>query len=318
MISSHLSSEETPEGERLTAWRDFLGRKFLRTNIDPLPDRRFFIDATLHRLAGMNVVWSFSSGAWSRRTSDLIDGEDQVVLNIVREGACVVSQRGVEVTCQAGEAILMSTTETATVLRPTDTRVLTVSLPRLALAPFMADSQAAIMQRIPSSAMLRLLTHYLDSMPTALLQDDPALEQIFVRHVHELVARAASVTALSEATVPGNGLRAARLRAAQRYIEGNLHEPGLTPAGIATALGISVRQLHQLFEEGQGTSVMRHVLARRLGHAALLLTGAAGQHDSIAEIAFQSGFDSLATFYRAFKKAYGLSPADYRAGNAGQ
>lgn len=332
MIVSHLSTEQTPEAERLTVWRDFLGRKLLRVNIDPLPESRFFIDATLHRLPGLSVVSASSSGAISRRTSELIDGEDQIVLNIIREGVCVVTQRGKEVGCGPGAAIAMSATEPCTVLRPANARVLTVSLPRQALAPFMSDSQAAVMRPIPAgSPMLKLLTHYLDTMPVELLQEDAELQQVYVRHTYELLAlamtpgamnpgamtRAAMTGGAAARSVTDKGLRAARLQAARHHIETHLHEPGLTPLGVAMAVGISLRQLHQLFA-GMETSVMRYVLARRLEHARHMLATAAERQHSIADIAFHSGFDSLATFYRVFKKAYGLSPADYRAAhNAG-
>ncbi|HVJ42294.1 MAG TPA: helix-turn-helix domain-containing protein [Dongiaceae bacterium] len=311
MIISHLRSDDTPEPERLAAWRDFLGRKVFRVNIDPLPESRFFIDATLHRLPGLALVSAVSSGAVSHRPAELLDGDD-VVLNIVRAGICTVTQRGREVVCRSGEAVLMSSTDPCTVLRPADAQVLTLSLPRMALAPLMADTQGAVMRHIPAdSATLKLLIHYLDTMPIALLRDNPALQKIYVDHAYELVALATAPMAES-AGVAGSCVRVARLQAAKLYIENNLHEPGLSPLTVAGAIGISVRQLHQLFVTME-CSFMRYVMARRLEHCRRILESAAHRHRSIADIAFHHGFDSLATFYRAFKKAYHHAPADYRA-----
>lgn len=312
MIASHLSSDDTPERERLAAWRDFFARRLFRVEIDPLPGEHFFIDAMLHCLPGLNVVSARSSGAVSRRTRELLDGADHLVLNIVRSGACVVSQRGREVVCRAGDAVLMSTAEPCTVLRPGAAQVLTLALPRMALAPLMADSQAALMQRIPAgSSALKLLAHYLDTMPASLLQDSPALQRTYVDHVYELVALAAAPASADAASV-GGGLRAARLQAAKQYIEDHLHDVALTPLAVAAAIGVSVRQLHHLFGSME-TSFMRYVLARRLEQCRRSLESAADRHRSIADIAFHNGFDSLSTFYRAFKKAYQCSPADYRA-----
>ena len=33
----------------------------------------------------------------------------------------------------------------------------------------------------------------------------------------------------------------------------------------------------------------------------------------VSDIAFSCGFESLATFYRVFRRAYGLTPGDVRA-----
>jgi AraC-like DNA-binding protein len=74
----------------------------------------------------------------------------------------------------------------------------------------------------------------------------------------------------------------------------------------AAALGISLRQLHMLFEP-TGTSFARYVTQRRLQHCRAALTSPAAR--SVADIAFGWGFNSLATFYRAF----GLSPTAVRA-----
>src|SRR5262249_16949162 len=57
--------------------------------------------------------------------------------------------------------------------------------------------------------------------------------------------------------------RAAKLRQVKDYIALHLSEPDLTPAKVAAAMKVSVRQLHLLFEP-TGTSFAEHVLGRRL------------------------------------------------------
>ena len=74
-------------------------------------------------------------------------------------------------------------------------------------------------------------------------------------------------------------------------------------------LKISVRQLHLLFEP-TATSFARYVLARRLERACLLLVQVPRR--SVTDVAFAAGFESLSTFYRTFRAAYGISPDDFR------
>jgi AraC-like DNA-binding protein len=112
-------------------------------------------------------------------------------------------------------------------------------------------------------------------------------------------------------------LRAARLEGAKRYIDQHLAEPALTPAGTAAALGISVRQLHLLFEP-TGISFAQYVARRRLLQCRAALTSPVGAGRSVADIAFGWGFNSLATFYRAFEREFGLPPAALRAAGAAE
>lgn len=104
-------------------------------------------------------------------------------------------------------------------------------------------------------------------------------------------------------------IRAGLLHNARQTIESNIQRPDLSPALVAGLLGISVRQLHLLFEP-TGTSVTRYVLARRLENARLLL--AQSPKRPVTDIAFACGFDSLSTFYRSFRRAFGHSPAELR------
>ncbi|MGF6311805.1 AraC-like DNA-binding protein [Bradyrhizobium sp. i1.8.4] len=105
-------------------------------------------------------------------------------------------------------------------------------------------------------------------------------------------------------------LRTAHLSLARRPIRRHLSNTALTPTLIAGLLGISVRHLHILFEE-TGMSFSETVTALRLVQSRRLLREQSGQ--TIAEVAFACGFESLATFYRLFNSSESMTPGDYRA-----
>jgi AraC-like DNA-binding protein len=105
-------------------------------------------------------------------------------------------------------------------------------------------------------------------------------------------------------------LRVGRLSAAQRLIAGHLSNPNLSPAFVADRLGVSVRHMHELFETTE-KSFSQTVTAVRLQASRRLLTCAPQR--SISDVAFACGFESLATFYRAFRAAQGTTPGDFRA-----
>ena len=106
-------------------------------------------------------------------------------------------------------------------------------------------------------------------------------------------------------------LRVGRLSLARRLITRHLSRRGLSPAMVAGLLGISVRHMHILFET-TGMSFSQTVTAQRIERSRRLLRETPTR--PIADIAYVCGFESLATFYRAFNAAEAMPPGDYRAG----
>lgn len=111
---------------------------------------------------------------------------------------------------------------------------------------------------------------------------------------------------------PESGRRAVRtrrLQLAKAFVEDNLHHSELTPTATAAALGISVRQLHMLFEP-TGVSFSTYLLQRRLERARDLL--AAQPQNRVMEIAAACGIRSSTVFYRGFQQAFGTTPTEFR------
>lgn len=106
-----------------------------------------------------------------------------------------------------------------------------------------------------------------------------------------------------------HALRVGRLSLARRLIARNISRTTLSPALVAELLGISVRHLHILFETTD-KSFAQTVTTERLAEGRRLLMQSPEQ--SISEIALACGFNSIATFYRAFQAAHGMSPGNYR------
>jgi AraC family transcriptional regulator len=100
----------------------------------------------------------------------------------------------------------------------------------------------------------------------------------------------------------------ARLRRALDYISANLDEE-ITLAQLAQVAGVSVFHFARTFTRAMGVSPSRYVSRMRLEKAMAEI--AAGKL-SLAEIAFRAGFSSQASFTRAFHRATGLTPGEYR------
>ncbi|HAO40096.1 MAG TPA: AraC family transcriptional regulator [Afipia sp.] len=129
----------------------------------------------------------------------------------------------------------------------------------------------------------------------------------------ESIARLALIARgrLAQGSLEGRAaLRAGFLHAAREIMIRDLHRPDLSSATVAAELAISLRQVHVLFEP-TGLSFARTLTAMRLKEARRLLGLTPARQ--VADIAYACGFDSIATFYRVFRSAYGMTPGDIRA-----
>ena len=91
------------------------------------------------------------------------------------------------------------------------------------------------------------------------------------------------------------------------YIEANLAKR-ITLEETARHFYISVSTVTQLFRQKMGTSFYRCVTQRRLLAARNMIQEGA----ALEEVSIKTGFSDYATFYRAFKKEFGISPRQYR------
>ncbi|SFI79927.1 helix-turn-helix transcriptional regulator [Myroides guanonis] len=80
---------------------------------------------------------------------------------------------------------------------------------------------------------------------------------------------------------------------------------------LSTHLRISKYELSQVFSIGLQTSFAKYVNKKRCEYASQLLLNRRETNDSIESIAYESGFNSNTTFYRAFKENYGVPPSRY-------
>src|SRR5947207_12100159 len=84
----------------------------------------------------------------------------------------------------------------------------------------------------------------------------------------------------------------------------------LTVDDLAGAAGLSAAYFSREFRRAFGETPHRYLLTRRLERAAALLRNT---DRSVAEICFGVGLRSLGSFTTSFGRAYGVSPAAYRA-----
>ena len=99
---------------------------------------------------------------------------------------------------------------------------------------------------------------------------------------------------------------------ARQFIAANKTGP-ITLAAVAQASGASMFHFCKLFRASTGVKFTEYVARSRVEDARHLLRNSRMR---MCEVAFESGFQSMTAFHRAFQRILGQSPTDYRSGLA--
>ena len=91
------------------------------------------------------------------------------------------------------------------------------------------------------------------------------------------------------------------------YIDNHMQEK-ITLEDIAGALFVSKYHIAHVFKAQFGLSIHQYILKKRLN----LCKGAIASGTDITTACTQCGFDDYSSFYRAFKKEYGMSPKEFK------
>ncbi|HEX3939575.1 MAG TPA: AraC family transcriptional regulator [Xanthobacteraceae bacterium] len=308
-----ISTRDLPEHGRIATICELYGRTILKHDIEPIGDQPFEFEANLHSLPNLGLASTFIGPCRAPRGPQHIDSDD-LVFSVMLGGGRVVQQRGREAAIEQGQGILTSTANPGVVSIFRTSKLYSLRMLRTVLGPALADFDACLLRPVPRhNEALRLLTAYID----ALLRSDafpapPLLDRVVV-HIHDLVSLTLGATRDSGETARGRGLRAARRQVIQNEIIKNLGNGNLSAAFVAARLGVTPRYVHLLLEES-GKSFTHHVLQKRLENAVALLRDPQWCQRKIADIAAEAGFTDLSYFNRSFRRHFGATPSDFRAG----
>ncbi|EED34764.1 transcriptional regulator, AraC family [Luminiphilus syltensis NOR5-1B] len=89
-------------------------------------------------------------------------------------------------------------------------------------------------------------------------------------------------------------------------------DPELTLPRLAERVGCSVNHLSQAINAGHEMSFFDYINRYRVDEAQQILVQPDNRFPAILDVALSVGFNSTSTFYTAFKKATGQTPASFR------
>lgn len=94
-----------------------------------------------------------------------------------------------------------------------------------------------------------------------------------------------------------------------QYVDQNAYNESFSLAVLEEAFHLSSKTLNKIFKEQTGFSISDYILEKKLERSQDLLKQ---ENININEITEACGFSSQNTFYKAFRRKFGISPSSYR------
>ncbi|MFI1734263.1 AraC family transcriptional regulator [Streptomyces acidicola] len=317
MIETVFRTEDLPVADRADAWRERLSRAHMPVDVMCRPDSDFTVHQRVMRLGGTLVWPSASASHVIRRTPELIRSSDPEMINLslITKGTVGFRMHGPDALYGPFDFRTNDSShpwETVLGTRGEAVDAVTVDVPRARLPLSSDEIDRVIGHRLSGregvgALLAAFLTTLADNARSFTAADEPRLETVLLDLLAALFANALD----GMDSLPAESRRRTLALRIQAFIRDHLHDPDLTPAGIAAAHHISTSYLHRLFQDRE-TTVSGWIRHLRLERAREQLADPARSHVPVHLVAARAGFEHHPVFTRAFRAAYGMSPREYR------
>ncbi len=297
-----------PRDQRLEAWRFALQRVSLM-----LQDAEEDIYGDLVSFtSGQRIQFTRVAGTRQSFTLDCKQEAPSFWLVLLLEGAMTAKSGTTTLEIGEGDMVYGGADQDCLLELAGDFRLMVVKVPNsLPALKTRSPLPTQISNLIGDTASGHMLSGLLRSVADTILDISDDLIRPVELALPEFIAATLLDRAPAKALGGAAGSRAAILERVFQSIEMRLSDPNLNTHQIAAEHGISSRYLQKLFES-HGESFGHYVKLRRLERCRLDLGSPLHAQRSISEILFQWGFNDSASFSRAFREQYDMSPREYR------
>ena len=309
VLALRITTNVYPKEQRRDAWRFALKR--LSLTLDEVDEATLYGELIQFR-SSTNIDFIRVTGTPQSWSIDFREQPQTYWLAIILDGSATMRDAQQEIRLGDGEMICGKGDSPVHLSFAGDNRSLIVQVPHSELSMRLKTPIDGAPRKIATdtgtarvfAGMLRSLADTISDITTD--QARP-IELAFPEFLVTSLLDNAPAKALGGAA----GMRAALLERIFQTIEIRLSDPDLNYQQVAAEHGISPRYLQKLFES-ISDSFGHYVKVRRLERCRLDLRSPLHVQKSISDILFEWGFNDSASFSRAFREQYGISPREYR------
>ncbi|MCG8441092.1 MAG: helix-turn-helix domain-containing protein [Caulobacterales bacterium] len=314
VMLNRYSTDAVARSQRVAFWRDAICSAYVGLDCERISSDGFegrLISQTVGAVGVSDIKTSPYVVVRSKRRISK-SSDDCFLLSVQRSGSAVIEQGDRTACLNPGDLALYDSSQPYRLRFDETLSQMVLKLPRPLIQGRLARPEAITATRVPGDfGVGRIVSTFLLAMSRNLEDLDRDRQDMIVEHSIDLIATALGTVAPST-PVGSDCARALLLQRIKTFIDSHLCDPSLDAETIATAHGISVRQLHVLFKNEDRT-VTRLIWERRLQRCANDLSDPGKNHLTITDICFRWGFNDAAHFSRSFRGRFGRSPSGYRA-----
>jgi AraC family transcriptional activator of tynA and feaB len=307
-----FSTHDVHPRERFTCWHDLVCKILVDNDSEPQCRQSFHAEIKAGTLADIRLLLFENSQMRVIRTPRHIAQARTDDLFLIRQvaGRLTLEQQDREVSLRAGHMALLDPMLPYKGRFSPESRVLVLKLQRRELEARIGKAGEMVVRALrPAMPESGLTSSFLALLPAYGGQLAPASQEMTRDQTLDLIA-----VSLSKVMGGVRQLSSPRMLALQKVraaIDTRLTDPALDTKTISAVAGVSVRYANAVLARVD-TSVGRLIREKRLDRCRRSLGDPLQEHRTVSEIAYGWGFSNLTSFGRAFKKAYGMLPSDYR------
>lgn len=308
-----LSTEAFRPDERATCWREYICDVFVELDCPQIPKVGFNGRIATTDIGELRVSDVHAERQRVTRTSKRISrAEGEFCLVSIQEiGDGLVRQDGREAKLGPGSLAIYDSTRPYELCFGSEFQQTVLRVPRVAFSRRIVGLDQLTARAVDTrSGACRVAVAYISELIQVAPTLTPDMRAKLLDTALDLLAMSlAGLRSSSEAQLSFG--QAALLRRLEDYIERNLGDPDLSVERVAAANQISRRYASALFANA-GTTVGQWLWSRRLERCRADLIDPCMQSRTVGEIAFHWGFNDLSHFSRTFKRAYEMTPSEFR------
>ncbi|GAA0274632.1 helix-turn-helix domain-containing protein [Alteraurantiacibacter aestuarii] len=320
-ISQDDSWTSTGLGQReaISAWRDWAASTIAPIEVEVFDADAFAARWISHGIGQLRLLHLYAP---AQRVTHIgahhttMRATPSIQLVYARDGVLKTNMAGRVFDVEPGQFVMLDNTRFYQMEMATEHEAVDLMMPQGWLDKYLPDPTGLLAR--PMSARKGWgapLGALLETILDGGLDDSPLPRPLIAEQFGNLLALATGVE-LGDETRNQHGRHRGQLASRiLRRIEDDYSDPDLSPEMVAEQVGISKRYLQTLLA-GSSTSFVQELNATRLDRASELLCDPRAGNLSIADIAFRTGFLDPGYFTRLFRKRYGVTPREWRAGNA--
>ena len=314
-MNQGFSTSEVAPASRLSHWRRMINETFVPLDVTPIGGNDGFAGAvSISEVGELRIARVTARPMAASHSTGHIDSsaDNDYFLALHLRGIAHARQDGRNATLHAGDFALLDSTRPYAIEFRGDEHFehLIYRVPRAALDVRWGEAQSATARTVAlASNEGRLTASYLHALTNLAAPLTANSAERMSAAALDLLAAALSTTTRSS-TLRGASSPSLAGRVKQRALAG-IADPGLSPASVAEASFVSVRQLHRVFA-AEGTTFGAFLREERLRRCRQDLSDPSLAREPIAAIAARWGCRSPAHFTRIFTARYGVTPRAFR------